>query len=231
VFSLFKTFCVFAVMMGLVAVAELALGREKLASRSTIARYALIGAAFIILGKLFSLIVKPEHLFHSILWAVPLILLVDLLYYWMHRAQHAVPWLWRFHAVHHSVEKMGPGAVYNHPLEIPLKALLVPLSLFISDFGPIVAFSVTLHAAYLHSTTRINFGRFAWLIADNRTHRIHHSLEPKHFERNFGQHTLLWDHLFGTAYIPQGREWPDIGLADFPEPRSVVAYLIGKPTR
>lgn len=229
-FSLAKSLLVFAAIMCFIAAAELAFSRETPPARSTVARYVLFGAVFILCGKLFTWAItrRIEAPAVDILWLIPLLLLTDLLYYWMHRAQHSIPWLWRFHAVHHSVEKMGPGAGYHHLTEIPIKAALVgiPMALVIGKVGwPVALVLISLHGGYLHSTTRLNFGWFAWIVADNRTHRIHHSLEPRHFDRNFGAYTLLWDKLFGTAYFPARNEWPEVGLEDRREPQSIAQYL------
>ena len=64
----------------------------------------------------------------------------------------------------------------------------------------------------------------AWFV-DNRYHRIHHSLEERHFDRNFGAFTTLWDRLFGTHYAPEPGEWPDVGLAEVGEPGGVREWL------
>jgi sterol desaturase/sphingolipid hydroxylase (fatty acid hydroxylase superfamily) len=143
------------------------------------------------------------------------VLLGDFLYYWYHRAQHSVPWLWRIHSVHHA-QPLGAGAGYHHLLEAPLKALLVAIPgslLFGGGIGLTAYIFLTLHGYYVHSTTRLHFGPFAWLLCDNRVHRIHHSTDPEHFDRNFGVVTLAWDRLFGTARMPKN-EWPEVGLAD-----------------
>jgi sterol desaturase/sphingolipid hydroxylase (fatty acid hydroxylase superfamily) len=65
------------------------------------------------------------------------------------------------------------------------------------------------------------------LIADNRFHRIHHSVDPHHFDKNFGAGTTIWDQLFGTAHFPAADEWPDTGIADHPETRRLSDYLWG----
>ena len=64
------------------------------------------------------------------------------------------------------------------------------------------------------------------MIGDNQFHRIHHSLEERHFNRNFGTITPLWDVLFGTACFPKAGEWPKVGLADVPEPKTLREYLL-----
>ena len=69
-------------------------------------------------------------------------------------------------------------------------------------------------------------GDLGRVIADNRFHRIHHSVEPDHFDKNFGAGTSLWDQLFGTAYFPKENEWPATGLPDQREVRTLRGYLL-----
>jgi hypothetical protein len=71
----------------------------------------------------------------------------------------------------------------------------------------------------------MNLGPLGRYFMDNRLHRIHHSIEPQHFDKNFGLFTTLWDSLFGTAYFPARDEWPDTGVPDFPEPASMTEFL------
>ena len=79
---------------------------------------------------------------------------------------------------------------------------------------------------FLHSPTRLHLGPIVRrILADNRFHRIHHSTDPRHFDKNFGAGTSLWDQLFGTAYFPTADEWPDTGLSDQREAQSVSEYL------
>lgn len=156
-------------------------------------------------------------------------LLSDFLYYWTHRLQHTPP-LWRFHAVHHSIRDMNAANSAHHWTEelvhIPLiglpMAFLVKLDL---ASAPICAGLVTLQTYLIHANTRLNAGPLAFLLVDNRFHRIHHSLEAHHIGHNFGVFTTLWDRLFGTAYLPKGDEWPAVGLDDRSEINGVGEYL------
>lgn len=63
------------------------------------------------------------------------------------------------------------------------------------------------------------------VIVDNRFHRIHHSLDEKHFDKNFGIAMSLWDWIFGTAHWPSKDEWPKVGVAGVDQPRNVVDFL------
>jgi sterol desaturase/sphingolipid hydroxylase (fatty acid hydroxylase superfamily) len=152
----------------------------------------------------------------------------DFVYYWCHRFQHR--FLWRFHAVHHSVRELNGIAAYHHFSEEVFHFALytIPLSLLTRDpyAGPVLGMLLGLQGNYLHSPTWVNFGPLGRYFMDNRLHRIHHSMEARHFDKNFGLFTTLWDSLFGTAYFPAGDEWPDTGVADFPEPMTMREFLL-----
>src|SRR5262249_6177219 len=136
-------------------------------------------------------------------------ILTEFFYYWFHRMQHAVPFFLRFHSVHHSLREMSAWNCNHHFTEeifrIPFVTL--PLSLLISgDPGPvplIVGSILAMQSLYEHSCIRFGLGPIRYIIADNRYHRIHHSIEPEHLGKNFGSFTPVWDILFGTARFPK----------------------------
>lgn len=152
----------------------------------------------------------------------------DFVYYWCHRFQHR--FLWRFHAVHHSVREMSGITAYHHVSEqvVNLVLYMIPISLVTRDplEIPVLGWLLALQGNYLHSPTWINFGPLGRYWIDNRYHRIHHSLEERHFDKNFGLFTTLWDCVFGTAYFPAADEWPDTGVADFHEPATVREFVL-----
>jgi sterol desaturase/sphingolipid hydroxylase (fatty acid hydroxylase superfamily) len=152
----------------------------------------------------------------------------DFFFYWAHRFQHR--FLWRYHAVHHSIREMNAVNSYHHASEAIVSLLLytIPTSLIVSDMGPglpFVSLFIWLHIVWIHSPTRANFGPLRALFVDNRFHRLHHSLEERHFDKNFGAFTTLWDRLFGTACFPERGEWPAVGLAEIDEPKGVREWI------
>ena len=179
-----------------------------------------------------SRLLEARFLPHQLAFAcdVVLALLVgDLIYYWHHRFQHR--FLWRFHAVHHSIREMNGLANYHHFTEPLMRTLIcgVPTALLIGDpyAVPVAGALIAFQGYYLHSTTRLNLGPLGRWLMDNRFHRIHHSIRPEHHDKNFAIMTTLWDRLFGTAWAPDAEEWPETGVADFPEPKTVGQYLWG----
>jgi sterol desaturase/sphingolipid hydroxylase (fatty acid hydroxylase superfamily) len=159
-------------------------------------------------------------------------ILYDFFGYWLHRAQHR--WFWRLHAVHHSIEELSGINSYFHWTEqfFRIAFISLPAAFLVGIDGLQTVFIVEiffrLQAYYLHSPNSLHFGpAVRRLIADNRFHRIHHSVEPHHFNKNFGAGTSVWDQLFGTAYFPSKDEWPQTGVVGQPESRTVSDYLWG----
>jgi sterol desaturase/sphingolipid hydroxylase (fatty acid hydroxylase superfamily) len=89
-----------------------------------------------------------------------------------------------------------------------------------------VGFVLNLLTYYIHSPVDVHFGPLRKVLVDNRFHRIHHSVEPRHFDKNFGVCFSIWDRWFGTAYDPAPDEWPQVGLAGVDPPRTIRDYLL-----
>lgn len=165
----------------------------------------------------------------SALSLVLMVLFYDFLAYWSHRFQHR--FLWPIHALHHAPTELHVANGYAHYLERIADWVLIsiPLSLVAFDFPAtpfLLVFTLGLLERYIHSASTIHLGPLATVLVDNRFHRIHHSIEKRHFDRNFGIVFSFWDRLFGTAWEPRPEEWPETGVIGTPPPRSLVDYLI-----
>jgi len=157
-----------------------------------------------------------------------LVVASDFLAYWRHRAEHK--WFWPIHAVHHSPTELHAANDIGHPGQVWINMLCVSFPLSFIQFGPqqtpwAVSFVMTVLSIYIHSPIDVHFGPLRKLVVDNRYHRIHHSLEPKHFDKNFGICFSIWDRMFGTAYDPAPSEWPKVGLANLAPPRTISEFL------
>jgi sterol desaturase/sphingolipid hydroxylase (fatty acid hydroxylase superfamily) len=155
----------------------------------------------------------------------------DFFYYWFHRAQHRFSGLWSFHRVHHSIVHLNCLNSYHHVTEeifrFPFIAL--PLALLIEiDVPQLVLLSAFVAAwtQYIHSDTRVHFGRLWPYFSDNSYHRIHHSTERKYFDKNFAAFFPFWDRLFGTYCEPDRDALCEVGLFEAPAPRTIRDYLL-----
>lgn len=156
------------------------------------------------------------------------LLLSDGLQYWEHRIEHW--WFWRVHAVHHSGRQLSCTSNVTHFGHQILMTLVygLPISVVCGDPMGLLPVLVGVYwwAAFIHSPAKIDIGPLRWILVDNRMHRIHHSLDERHFDRNFGSILSIWDHLFGTMYWPEKDEWPATGVRDYGEITHVSEFLV-----
>ena len=140
-----------------------------------------------------------------------ILLVADFTQYWVHRAFHRVPLLWRFHAIHHSAENMDWLAGSRlHLVDAVVTRGLTYVPIFILGFSqdaliPYV-FIVAAQATFIHANVRWEFRPLRPFIATPAFHHWHHSAEREAMDRNFAVHTPVWDRLFGTYYLPD--RWP-----------------------
>jgi len=190
--------------------------------------WALLGIGTIITVPLWRSLAPLGAAGYVLQWLVG-VMIADFFIYWRHRAEHA--WFWPIHAVHHAPTELHAANDIGHPAQVWTNALFVSIPLSLIQFdGPatpaIILFLVTLLSYYIHSPIDVHFGPLRKVLVDNRFHRIHHSLEERHFDKNFAICFSIWDRLFGTAYEPQPDEWPSVGIAGVAAPRSLTDFLV-----
>ncbi|MEA5517948.1 sterol desaturase family protein [Limnoraphis robusta Tam1] len=145
--------------------------------------------------------------------------ITDFFYYWFHRCQHTKPFLWEQHKFHHSEVSLNVTSTQRvHWLEDPLILLFlsVPMGILFQFEGleiGILAFIQVLWLQFIHMNLRLELGWFSPLITGPQHHRIHHSFQEKHLDKNFAAFFPFWDILFGTYYRPRKGEFPATGLA------------------
>lgn len=165
---------------------------------------------------------KAQPAFWYVLLILPVALLPliigDFFYYWFHRAQHAWPWLWEQHKLHHTEEHLNCVSGYRHHwLEHFLRApfIAVPIALFIDLTPAQVGLVLLIYGQltwYIHANLRLHLGPLAAVIGGPQYHRIHHSIEARHRNRNFAAFIPAWDIIFRTAWLPDRAEWPRTGV-------------------
>lgn len=168
-----------------------------------------------------------------ILLPFALLIYIDFFYYWYHRAQHTFPVLWRIHRVHHSIEELNVTNSYNHFLEGFVYASLVtiPVTTLFNISVTQTAFSMfflQFYGYFVHCDTQLRFGKFKYVLAEPRYHRLHHSVEERHWNKNFVVKFPIWDIIFGTAYFPAANEYHKTGASDMREPRNVMEWFLAR---
>jgi sterol desaturase/sphingolipid hydroxylase (fatty acid hydroxylase superfamily) len=151
----------------------------------------------------------------------------DLYIYWFHRLQHASPLLWRLHEAHHSTQAVDwLAASRSHALEILVNQTVefAPMVLLGADPAvPLVKGAVSaVWGLWIHANVDVRTGRLQWLINGPEAHRWHHATDPDARDRNFATKLAIWDRLFGTAFLPEGRRPVGYGLTDVDFPRGFL---------
>ena len=159
------------------------------------------------------------------------IVVADLSQYVTHRAFHGIPFLWRFHAIHHSIETMDwVAGSRSHYVDILLTRGLILIPMTIVGFSQAALAGylvfVAFHATFCHTDFR---PRTKWLepyFVTVRYHHWHHAAHPEAVDVNFAIHLPFIDRVFGTFYLPKD-DWPRrYGLVGSSVPRGFFAQLL-----
>lgn len=131
--------------------------------------------------------------------------LVDFGNWLSHLVRHKVPFLWEFHALHHSQAQMNLMTEFRaHPLDsVFASAIRCVLFFTLLLPGPTAAVILILEKYYLmflHANIDISYGPLDRILVSPHVHRVHHSSAKEHHDHNYGVYFSLWDTLFGTLY-------------------------------
>lgn len=181
----------------------------------------------------------PWFQHHPLVLFVVYYLIYDLVYYWMHRAQHAIPWWWALHSMHHSQRQMScwtndRGSYVDGFLQ---SMVLATVALFIGiepDQFALLLFIAELVQNFSHANVRFGFGRvFERIFVDPKFHRLHHMIvdpeRPRLHDCNYGQVLSIWDVLFGTALYGEPPRRTGVGdpMVDIDNERGLIAMQWG----
>ena len=180
----------------------------------------------------------PRHLVdHGVLVSVAILIgygfLSDLLFYWYHRAQHRIDFLWPIHELHHTDTALNATtSLRTFWLEAPLQGLIVALpATFIVGLDHRAAFILpALFTGWLyftHANWRLSLGFLTPFVCGPQLHRIHHSNCVEHQNKNFAQYFPFIDMIFGTYYAPRRGEFPTTGIPSRTAPASLSEITVG----
>jgi sterol desaturase/sphingolipid hydroxylase (fatty acid hydroxylase superfamily) len=160
------------------------------------------------------------------------LVIFDLVEYLNHWVRHQVPFLWRFHTIHHSQRDLNLfSASRTHVAEYVVVTISITVPMLAFGLTPFAVMgtgmAIGLHARLVHANIRSDFGPLGLIFVSPHFHRVHHSIEPEHRNKNLGLVLSVWDRLFGT-FAPT-RDYPRTGVtdADF-SPASATPVAIGR---
>jgi sterol desaturase/sphingolipid hydroxylase (fatty acid hydroxylase superfamily) len=130
-------------------------------------------------------------------------LVIDFVFYWYHRAQHRVRFLWCAHVVHHSSEYMNLGTALRQSPTGPFTKALFYWPLPLLGFDPLAIASAgavaTIYGFWTHTqVVKHLWWPLEWLLVTPSHHRAHHGSNPEYVDKNYGNFLIVWDRLFGT---------------------------------
>ena len=152
------------------------------------------------------------------LWVKVLIsfMIFDFLQWFHHWVRHRITALWHFHVIHHSQRELNLFTDLRvHFVEYLVAQVITFIPMFLLGLTPgaIVGtgFVIQWYTRLIHANVRTNFGPLKHVLVSPQFHRIHHSIERRHQDKNFGVILTLWDRAFGTLY-PGYDEYPETGV-------------------
>lgn len=179
--------------------------------------------------------------FDGLISALPLAIQIVLVFvivefgsYVSHWLHHNTNFLWQFHAIHHSPERLYTINNFRfHPLNYFLNGLATVLPALAIGASPsaILGYVAITYPAVLlqHSNIRFQFGWLNYVLNTNEVHRWHHSTAPSEGASNYGRALVIWDQVFGTFILPGGAP-TKIGLfrtsRQFPKPNKYFAQIL-----
>ena len=163
-------------------------------------------------------------------WSVPLvgIALFDLAIYWVHRWSHEVPFLWRFHSVHHSAEHLDwISGFRNHPLDGVIVAppfFFLLAAGFEAEFAGALAIVQIVSGLFLHANVCWRLAPLHRVIITPEFHHWHHADETDAHNSNYSVFLPMWDVVFGTYFMPKDRRPARYGIEE-PMPSTLLGQL------
>jgi sterol desaturase/sphingolipid hydroxylase (fatty acid hydroxylase superfamily) len=151
--------------------------------------------------------------------------IADLPLYWAHRLGHEWGLMWRFHSVHHSVQKLWIINTGRFHFMDSLIKIVVSMALLMALGAPMEVVqwlaAVTAFIGMLtHCNVEMRFGFLSWWFNTPELHRWHHSRKLKESNKNYCENVMIWDHVFGTYFREPARRPPaNIGISHFMPPK------------
>ncbi len=161
---------------------------------------------------------------------IEILFFVDLISYWVHRAFHQIPALWKFHAIHHSSLHMDwLAGSRSHIVDVLVNRCLGFIPIFVLGFSAPAVYAyitfVSFHAVYIHANVNHRWPFLRQVIATPEFHHWHHTSDEEGIDKNFAVFLAFIDRLFGTFHLPN--YWPQrYGTTQFQPPETWWGQLL-----
>ncbi len=170
---------------------------------------------------------------HPVIQVFLLLSVKDFFRYWYHRWMHENEFMWRWHAVHHSSERLyWFNGTRSHPIEGLVSSLLWGIPLAFVQAPVEIVFVTGLMGRtigrFQHTNMDLILGPFDYIFSSPKNHRYHHSKNIEEGNSNYGGDVIFWDILFGTFYLPKGKTpSDDIGIGGMPNyPKTFIGLML-----
>ncbi len=164
---------------------------------------------------------------------VVFLVLKDFIEWCLHNGLHRVPWLWEFHKVHHSIAVLDwIGNMRFHWLEVMVYKSVAYFPLVVLGVDERVILGVAIFGTLIgdlnHSNLPISWGPLRYVLNSPKMHVWHHDVILRgEYGKNFGIVLSVWDWIFGTAYMPKGKQPEKLGFeGQEAYPRSLPGRLL-----
>ena len=158
-----------------------------------------------------------------------MLFVADMFSYWVHRAFHTFPALWKFHAIHHSSLHMDwLAGSRSHLVDTIVNRFFGFVPIFILGFSAPALYAyllfVSFHAVYIHANVNHRWPYLRWIFATPEFHHWHHTSDEEGIDKNFAVFLSFIDVIFGTAHMPG--HWPKrYGTTKFQPPETYLGQL------
>jgi len=161
---------------------------------------AMRGVTLIVLTFFFRFSVTTGE--HSVAYWVILLLLIDMMHYWLHRLGHYCRFFWAVHVNHHTSSHFNFSVGFRSGVLEPFYSFIFFIPVALAGFRPVDIFfiySVCQVWAILTHTEKVKkLGWLEYIFVTPSHHRVHHASNPKYLDKNMGTVFIFWDKLFGT---------------------------------
>ncbi len=161
-----------------------------------------------------------------------LFLAFDFFVYWTHRIYHSSDFFWCNHIIHHSGKHYSPHLKFRESFVTFLPTIFMPFFFLIGFDLSVIMLNfllILLVDTFNHFEIKRRIPFVEYFIVTPRVHRLHHHIRNKKEVKNYGNITLIWDHLFGTFELPTQKNInAPIGVLNYEEPKNPI-YACLKP--